>query len=107
MIPFVGKRLAERLERVLFLCPNCGGIGRLSSKDDTLTCQDCGETVRYNQYGYFEKENGEPRFKSVLEWNQWQLKELENMVRERMTNPEKPILKTGRSPCSRGSGMWP
>src|SRR5690606_16165990 len=58
MIPFVGKRLAERLERVLFLCPNCGGIGRLISKDDTLTCQDCGETVRYNQYGYFEKEDG-------------------------------------------------
>lgn len=92
MIPFVGKRLAERLERVLFLCPNCGGIGRLISKDDTLTCQDCGETVRYNQYGYFEKEDGGLRFKSVLEWNQWQLRELEGMVRERMTNPDKPIF---------------
>jgi len=92
MIPFVGKRLAERLERVLFLCPKCGQVGRLYSKGDTLTCLACGETVTYNQYGYFEKDGGEPHFKSVLEWNQWQLKELEGMVLDRMANPDGPIF---------------
>lgn len=92
MIPFVGERLAERLERVLFLCPKCGQVGRLYSKGDTLTCLACGETVTYNQYGYFEKDGGEPHFKSVLEWNQWQLKELEGMVLDRMANPDGPIF---------------
>ena len=92
MIPFTGKRLAERMERVLFLCPGCGKIGRLFSKDDAISCLECGETVRYNQYGYFEKDGGQPRFKSVLEWNQWQLKELEGIIRDRMANPGGPIF---------------
>jgi len=67
-------------------------IGRLFSKDDTLTCLACGDTVRYNTYGYFEKDGGQPLFKSVLEWNQWQLKKLEDMVRDRMANPQEPIF---------------
>lgn len=92
MIPFVGSRLAEALELVLFLCPHCGKIGRLYSRDDTFTCLACGETVRYNVYGYFEKENGQPHFKTVQEWNQWQLKMLEEIVRERMAHPEEIIF---------------
>ena len=92
MIPFVGERLAERIERVLFLCPKCRKTGRLLSRGDTLTCLSCGETVRYNQYGYFEKEGGQPHFKSVLEWNQWQLRELAVIIRERMEDLGRPIF---------------
>lgn len=92
MIPFVGTRLAETLERALFLCPKCGKTGTLFSKGDTLTCLACGETVRYNSYGYFEKDSGQPHFKSVLEWNQWQLKMLEDMVLERLAHPGEPIF---------------
>jgi len=102
MIPFVGPRLAEALERVLFLCPKCMAVGRLFSKDDTLTCLACGETVRYNTYGYFEKEDGPPHFKSVLEWNQWQLKKLEDMVLDRMTNPQEPIFEDHDATLLRG-----
>jgi Acyltransferase. len=92
MIPYEGKRLAEYLERVLFLCPKCGKTGTLYSKGDTLTCLSCGETVRYNKYGYFEKEKGRPLFRTVLEWNKWQLKKLEEIIRERLNNPGKPIF---------------
>lgn len=92
MIPFEGKRLAEYLERVLFLCPECGKTSTLYSKGDTLTCLACGETVRYNKYGYLEKNSGRPRFETVLQWNQWQLKELEKMILERMKEPGTPIF---------------
>ena len=93
MIPFVGPRPAEDMELSLFICPRCNQIGKLYSKGDTLTCKACGEAVRYNIYGYFEKDSGEkPIFKSFLDWNQWQMGRLEEMIRIRMTRPELPIF---------------
>ena len=93
MIPFIGPGPAEDLELALFICPKCKGVGKLFSKGDTFTCTACGEKVRYNKYGYFEKDGSEkPIFKSVQDWNQWQMEQLEETIRIRMTNPELPIF---------------
>lgn len=91
-IPYKGEKLAESLEIVLFLCPVCHTMSKLVSHDDTFTCTACGEKLRMNEYGFFEKEQGSPVFETVHEWNQWQLKELEKIVAERLKNNQEPIF---------------
>ena len=50
-LPFKGKRLAEHLETMLWLCPVCGQRDRLHSRGDTLSC-DCGAAIRYLPTGF-------------------------------------------------------
>ena len=52
-LPYIGKRMAETLERMLYCCPNCGNFESLSSKDDRLKCNVCGYEVTYDEYGFF------------------------------------------------------
>lgn len=66
------ERLAEHLETALFLCPKCHRIGHLKSHYDTLSC-DCGFKVIYTGEGFFQP--AEP-FKTVQEWDQWQMEKL-------------------------------
>ncbi len=63
MIKAKAKRPAERLENVLFLCPECGSIGRMKSSGDRLFCTSCGFEVRYNEYNQFEPVSGGNYFK--------------------------------------------
>ncbi len=72
-IPFKGKRLAEYLEKYLFICPECKKIACLESKNDVFYCKECGYSVKYNEYGFFEKKNGELYFQYPGKWDQWQL----------------------------------
>ncbi len=44
-VPFRGRRPAEYLERVLFVCPQCLRMNTMRSRDDLLSC-DCGYAVR-------------------------------------------------------------
>lgn len=40
------KRLAEYMERLVYVCPECG-LTTFESHFDTVTCKKCGLTVRY------------------------------------------------------------
>ncbi len=73
MIRFRGKRLAEHLENVLCLCPKCGQIGKLQSREDRLFC-DCGFSVRYNEFGFFEGEDAP--FDNITDWDNDQTEKL-------------------------------
>ena len=73
MVPFRGKRLAEHLETVLCLCPRCGALDTLTSRDDTLSC-GCGFHVKYNEYGFFEGEDAP--FDNVTDWDREQTEKL-------------------------------
>lgn len=94
-VAFYGKRPAEYLETILYCCPNCGKFSTLKSDDDQLFCS-CGFHVRYNEYGYFELpgtsdpsgrmqesasapagSNEKPPFTTILDWMDWQKKEIE------------------------------
>ena len=44
--PYRGRRLAERLERVLYVCPHCG-LSHFESRKNTVRCLSCGLEVRY------------------------------------------------------------
>lgn len=65
---YKGKRPAEKMENLLFLCPFCGKHDTLASAKDTVTCAECGGSFRYNEYGMLD---GLPH-KTVREISLWQ-----------------------------------
>ena len=67
-VPYRGKRLAEGLERALYLCPGCGKIGTLRTKGDRLFCS-CGFETRWSETGFFEPQTP---FATIADWERWQ-----------------------------------
>ncbi len=49
--PYKGKRLAEPFENLLHVCPECGAMDTISSRDDTISCSACGHSFTYDEYG--------------------------------------------------------
>jgi 1-acyl-sn-glycerol-3-phosphate acyltransferase len=88
-VPFRGRRPAEYLERLLFICPSCSAVSRLASRNDILTCTACAYAVRVNQLGRFEPLRGPLHFADPAEWNAWQLPVLDGMLsaRSRLQEP--------------------
>ncbi|MBQ8689219.1 MAG: 1-acyl-sn-glycerol-3-phosphate acyltransferase [Clostridia bacterium] len=64
---YKGKRLAERLENLLFICPECNGHGTMSSSGDTVSCT-CGHSFRYDEYGMLHG----TKFTTVRDFARWQ-----------------------------------
>lgn len=94
---FTGPRLAERLELLLFQCPECGAADSLSSREDTLRCTLCGFSVRYGEDGRFhpadmptrEGESAGPLpFSTTKDWNHWQCANLSDCIRRGGRFPE-------------------
>ena len=62
------KKLAEYLERCIYICPHCG-ISRFESHGDTLTCLGCGKSAKYLPTKEFEGDFG---FRFVNDWYNYQ-----------------------------------
>ena len=72
MRPYRGKKLAEGMESLVFLCPKCRAHNSLISKKDTVTCSACSHSFTYNKYGMLDGID----YKTVYDLNQWQRTEL-------------------------------
>ena len=72
---FTSKRKAEFLERVIYLCPNCGVV-HFVSHGDILECPKCGAKLKYTDYKQFEVVDANFSFKNVSDWYDYQRKEL-------------------------------
>ena len=79
MTPYKGHVIASRLETALYVCPKCGGLCTMHSYDTRFYCSDCGLSVIYNPYGFFENGNNDVTFSTVYEWDVWQEKKLREM----------------------------
>ena len=84
-IRFRGRRLAEHMETLLCLCPKCGRIHTLESRDDTVRCWQCGFSFRYLPTGFLAGE--ELPFDNIRDWNRWQTAELLRMCDEAGEDP--------------------
>ena len=71
-VKYTGRKLAENIERTLFLCPNCHKMV-MFSKNNVFGCNECGLRVKYTEYGGFEKISGNQPFKNIFEWDKWQI----------------------------------
>ncbi len=76
---------AEYLERVIYVCPECG-LSEFVSKLDKLSCKKCGLTVRYDENKEF-KLNGKPfKLLHVKEWYEYQEKFIHNLDLNKFNN---------------------
>lgn len=79
-IAYRSKRKAEYLESVLFYCPECQTLDKLSSKGNDFFCTHCGMSVSVNDYGFFEKvQHSEHCPDTILEWSRQQLEAIKSI----------------------------
>ena len=67
-VPYRGRRLAERLETALYLCPRCGRADKLKSKGCAFFCE-CGLTAQLDETGRF---SDSAPFLHPGAWDDWQ-----------------------------------
>lgn len=65
------KRLAEYLERAMYVCPECG-LSTFRSEKDIISCTKCGRQVRYRPDQRLEGIGWEFPFPYVAQWYQYQ-----------------------------------
>ena len=66
--PYRGRKLAEGLENLLYICPTCGSYDCYETKGNRVTCKHCGMTFKYNVYGMLEN----APYETVQEFSDWQ-----------------------------------
>ena len=69
MIKHPGKKLAEGLENVVYVCPHCEGINSLVTSGNTIRCRSCKKEGTYNEYGFIEGF----KFDNLIDWDNYQL----------------------------------
>lgn len=74
---FPNKRSAQYLERLFYVCPNCGLTTYKSSKI-YLTCQKCGQVLTYNADKTFTSPSGNFPYEHSSQWYEAQ----EKFIRE-------------------------
>ncbi|MBR2343805.1 MAG: 1-acyl-sn-glycerol-3-phosphate acyltransferase [Clostridia bacterium] len=65
------KRSAERLERLLYVCPECG-LSEFRSHADTVRCLRCSLEVRYTKKKELVAKTGKIPFNSIGGWYDYQ-----------------------------------
>ena len=75
---FHHKRLAEGLERAMYVCPKCG-ITTFQTKNDVATCTHCGLQVRYLPTKELVGVNEEFPFRFTTEWYRHQCKVMQEL----------------------------
>lgn len=68
---YSGENLAECVERVLYICPECKKVATLHSHGNNLRC-DCGYEVEMKADGFFHDIGKGLHFDNVLDWDLWQ-----------------------------------
>ena len=105
---YIGRNKAEKLELFLFCCPECKNIGRLTSKGDVFTCGNCGYTVTYNSFGFFETDGAKLYFDNPKDWNLWELEYLEAFMNEQVASDNQlPLLQDHNIILRTGRGVGP
>jgi 1-acyl-sn-glycerol-3-phosphate acyltransferase len=65
------KRSAERLERLLYVCPECG-LSEFESHGCEFTCKKCGLTVEYGEDKRLKATKGKIPFEFIGDWYNYQ-----------------------------------
>lgn len=75
---YKGKNIAEGMENLLFVCPECGQRDTFESKNDRVSCGKCGLSFTYDEYGMLK----DAPFKTLREFAKWQNERVEEHVAE-------------------------
>lgn len=69
---YVGERLAEGIENILYFCPHCRSLESIRSKDDRFTCTVCHAEWIYDEFGMISEVAKETPFATVPDWSDWE-----------------------------------
>lgn len=64
-------KLAEYLERAMYICPHCG-FSEFESHGELVTCKQCGQEIRYRPNKELEGVNRPFPFRFMTEWYDYQ-----------------------------------
>lgn len=79
-IEYKGTRLAECVERILYMCPECKEVGHLHSSGNFLKCDNCGYCVEMKFDGFLHDTGTGLHFATILDWDKWQKNEWKERV---------------------------
>lgn len=68
-VKFKSRRRAENIERALYMCPECGEIGKIRSRGGEFTCTACGAKREYTEDLHIAPKG---RFNRIYEWYEWE-----------------------------------
>ena len=66
-----GRKRAEYLERMLYVCPKCG-LSRFESRGDRVRCLSCGLEARYGEDKQFKSADAAFSYRYAADWYQAQ-----------------------------------
>jgi ribosomal protein S27AE len=75
-LSFESPKRAENIGRVLYMCPDCGHIGTISSSGARLWCGNCGLEAEYTPNLTFKALKGNLPFENIGQWFDWEQGEL-------------------------------
>ena len=76
-----GRALAEGLENLFFICPECSSHDTLYSKKHHFMCSKCGHSMQYNQFGMLQG----GRFETIIQFSNWQKEQVRINIRDNIT----------------------
>lgn len=79
-LTYASKYRAERLERVLYVCPRCRAHSKLYTSGSHVSCRGCGMTAEYTEAGNFVFLNCETPITTPDTWMNYQLAWLKGRV---------------------------
>ena len=68
MIPHPSKKIAEGLENILYICPECESIGTLETKGKEIKCTHCNNAGFVDDYGFIQGF----KFDNTVDWDSYQ-----------------------------------
>ena len=68
MIKHPGKKLAEGLENVIYICPKCEAINSIITKGNKFECGECKTKGHVDEYGFLKGF----KFDNLLDWDEFQ-----------------------------------
>jgi len=68
MIKHPGKQLAEGLENVIYICPECESINSIETKGNDFRCTHCDTEGHIDEYGFLHGF----KFDNLLDWDEFQ-----------------------------------
>lgn len=76
-IKYRKKTLAEGLENILYICPNCGGRYAMNTKNHDIFCEKCGAKWSIDdRYAFVDKKP----FENFAVWYDWQVEKTEKEI---------------------------
>lgn len=95
-VKYRGKKKAEYIENVLYLCPKCKKLHTMKSKGERFWCENCGLEAEYTELGKIISDDAEMPFDNVYKWHTWQNEYIEEngLYENMLETPFKPFEMT-------------